>query len=419
MVRKFLLAATSVALIAMSSFAQLYPENARINALGGSFIVDDPSDILRYSAYMNEYTNDFQLSYNGVNGSPIFGVKSFNETFNLGLILNQRLMVNNPAGANFYDESATILKTLDDQIAGLVKTQSFPHVLLGFNLKPVKIGVDLFYEYSHYRKTIEDDPSAGNGTDQEVKGNVNNLGFIASVASTNENFPIAIKFGLGWPRASGSQEVTTTNTVTREVKSKKGMFMNGGAELGFTTSALKWTTGLDYIHNHFQFQDAAGVKRDNYFFNNLAAYIGFNADIDANSFVTVLYDFQLRNDGHGPDKEAYAAANRTYSTNRINNILSAGYENTWAKAWIFDKFVLRTGLNYVISTQIDHVKGDGEGGSYKSRVKHETVYNQISPKIGLGIAKKVFSMDVTVDPANWAGIMDGPDVVIVTATLNF
>ncbi len=419
MVRKLLLAATSVALVAMSSFAQFYPENARINALGGSFIVDDASDMLRYSAYMNEYTNDVQLSFNGVNGSPIFGVKSFNDVFNLGLILNQRLMVNNPAGTNFYDTSATFLRTLDDQIAGIVKTQSFPHVLLGFNLKPVKIGVDLFYEYSHFRKSIEDDPSTGTGTDEEVKGDVNNLGFIASVASTNENFPIAVKFGMGWPKASGSEEVTTANSVTREVKSKGGLFMNGGAELGFTTSALKWTTGLDYIHNHFQFQDAAGVESNNYFFNNFAAYIGFNADIDASSFVTVLYDFQLRNYGHGPDKEAYAPNARTYSTNLISNILSAGYENTWTNAWVFDKFVLRTGLNYVISTTIDHVNGDGEGGSYSSRVKHETVYNQVNPKIGLGIVKKVFSMDLTVDPANWAGVMNGPDVATVTATLNF
>jgi hypothetical protein len=131
----------------------------------------------------------------------------------------------------------------------------------------------------------------------------------------------------------------------------------------------------------------------------------------------LLYNFQFRNTGDGPEDPDIDAPRTSH--NRISNIISAGYENTWTSAWVFDKFIARAGLNYWIYSDVDHVKGDGTDGKLSSRIKHETVYNQIDPRVGLGIVKKAFCLDVTVHPTAWAGLISGPAVGEVSATLIF
>jgi hypothetical protein len=423
MVRKLVVGALAVALFVVNSSAQFYTQNARIEALGGAFIVDDPSDILRYTAYINNYTNDAQITFN----SPIWGVKSFGPVFNFGVLANKPLLLDNPAGANFYDTSSFFMNRING-INGLDRNQNIPHVLLGFNLSVIRLGFDLFWENSHFKQNIDDNPTAGPHVVTDVKGTVNDPGFIASIIFGSKEVPITAKYGISFPGISAKSEIESTpaagtaTTTTTEIESKKGMYLTGGLEIGFTTNKLNWTAGLDDIYNHFQFKNASGTtlngtELDNNFFNNLNAYAGFTAEVDSSSFVTLLYDFRFRTSGHGPEDQTYA--NRRYSTNLISNIISAGYENTWNSAWVFDKFVARVGLNYQISSQVDHVKGDGTGGSFSERTKHETVYSQIDPRIGLGIVKKVFSLDVTVHPTAWAGLISGPAVGTVTATLIF
>lgn len=423
MVRKLVVGALAVALFALNGSAQFYTQNARIEALGGAFIVDDPSDILRYTAYINNYTNDAQITFN----SPIWGVKSFGPAFNLGVLANKPLLLDNPAGANFYDTSSFFMNRING-INGLDRNQNIPHILLGFNLSTIRLGFDLFWENSHFKQNIDNNPTAGPHVVTDVKGTVNNPGFIASIIFGSKEFPITAKYGISFPGISAKSEITTTpaagtaTTTTTEIESKKGMYLTGGLEIGFTTNRLNWTAGLDDIFNRFQFKNASGTslsgtELDNNFFNNLSAYAGFTAEVDSSSFVTLLYDFQFRTSGHGPEDQTYD--NRTYSTNLISNIISAGYENSWTNAWVFDKFVARVGLNYQISSQVDHVEGDGTGGSYSARTKHETVYSQVDPRLGLGIVKKVFSLDVTVHPTAWAGLISGPAVGTVTATLIF
>ena len=429
MIRKLVVGAFAVALFAVNSSAQFYPVNARIEALGGSFIVDDPSDVLRYSAYINKYTNDAQITFN----SPIWGVKSLGNVFNLGVLANRSLLLDNADGTNFYtfpvtrpDGELTVappLKAVDGDINGLATNQNVPHILLGFNLSSILLGFDLFWENSHFRRNVDSNPATGTDQVTDVHSDVNNPGFIASAIFGPKEIPISLKYGMSFPGITAKSKVTTnigttSTTETAEFKSKGGLYITGGAEVGFTTNRLNWSAGADYIFNHFKFKDVdANVTSNNFFFNNLAAYVGFNAEVDENSFVTLLYDFKLKNHGNGPDDTDFD--DRVISYNRISNIISAGYENAWTNAWIFDKFVARAGLNYEINTDVDHVNGDGADGEYSSRVKHETVYNQVDPRIGLGIVKKVFSLDVTVHPTVWSGLVSGPQVGTVTATLIF
>jgi|GEM_PF-1681334 len=409
MIRKLAVTAFAVSLFALNAMAQNYPANARVQSLGGSFIVDDASDVMRYSAYMNNYTDIAQITFD----SPIWGVKSFGDKVNIGVVVNRPLLLD----ASFYTDASAAAKVVNAGISGITD-QNIPHILFGLNLSSnFQLGFDLFWEHAHYGSSINDEPEGGTSSETKVTGNVNNAGGIVSGIIGLGDGKLALKAGMGLPRMRAKSEVTTANTVETEAKSEKGLFSVLGGELGFTTREMDVTIGADWTHSHFQFKGTDGTTGNQSYNNTLNFYAGANATVDSSSFVTFMYDFRIQNNGNHPDNTTHDA--RRVFTNVISSIFYAGYENVWTQAWIFDKFAARAGVNYVISSTVDHQKGDGTGGSYTSRIKHETDYSQVDPCLGIGFVKKIFALDVTVDPAVWAGLISGPKVGTVTATLDF
>jgi hypothetical protein len=422
MVRKLLTGLITVAVFATGSFAQAYPSNARIDALGGAFIVTDPSGILAYAAQMNNYADNAQVTFN----TPIWGVKSLGKVVNLGVVLNRPLMLSFPSDSgSFYGAARANLGAPISATGGnaLGNGQNIPHVLFGLNLEAVKLGFDLFYEYSNYKQHIDDNPTAGNHVVTDVSGNIHNVGGIASAILDINGMSLQVKGGIGLPGTRGKREIETTPaggtsvTVTTESSSESALFGVLGAELGLKVKEFNVTLGGEFVGSHFQMKNAAGVVQNNYFYRNLDLYAGFTTDVGKNGMAVLMYDFGFNSNGNEPDSLAYTP--RKYYTNFIYNVIYAGYEHTWTKAWHFDTFKARAGLNYAIYSQIDHVKGEGTGGEYDSRTKHETVYDQVDPRLGIGITKSVFALDLGVNPTVWAGLISGPSVAKVTLSLDF
>jgi hypothetical protein len=423
MVRKLLTGLFTVAVFATGSFAQAYPSNARIDALGGAFIVQDPSKILAYAAQMNNYADNAQVTFN----SPIWGVKSLGKVVNVGVVVNRPLMLSFPSDSGFFYGAARANLGAPVNATGgraLGTGQNIPHILIGLNLKAVKIGFDLFYEYTNYNQHIDDNPSAGNHVETDVSGNIHNAGGIASVLLDLNGMDLQIKGGIGIPGTRGKRETVTTPaaggtsvTVTNESSSKSALFGVLGAELGLKVKDYNVTLGGEFVGSHFQMKNAAGTLQNRYFYRNLDVYAGFTADVNKNGLAVLMYDFGFNSKGDEPDNVTYAQ--RKNYTNVVYNVIYAGYEHLWNKAWFFDTFKARTGLNYAIYSQIDHQKGDGDGGEYDSRTKRETVYNQVNPTIGIGVTKSVFALDLCVNPTVWAGLISGPSVAKVTLSLDF
>lgn len=430
MVRKVLTGLFSVALFATGSFAQAYPSNARIDALGGAFIVKDPSKVLAYAAQMNNYADNAQVTFAAPNNSPIWGVKSLGKVINIGVVVNRPLMLSFPLDSlSFY--TAARANNEDGIIdangtRALQPGQNIPHILFGLNLKAVKIGFDLFYEYSNYNYHSDDKPATGPHVETDVSGNIHNAGGIASVLLDLNGMGLQVKGGMGIPGNRAKREVVTTPagggtsvTETTESSSESAFFGVLGAELGLKVKNFDVTLGGEFIGSHFQMKNSAGLIQRRDFFRNLDLYAGFTADINKNGMAVLLYDFSFISNGSEPDSLAYAQAQRKTYTNFIYNEIYAGYEHTWKKAWFFDIFTARAGLNYSIYSQVNHEKGSGTGGDYESRTKNETVYNQVDPRLGIGITKSVFVLDLNVNPAAWAGLISGPSVAKVTLSLDF
>jgi hypothetical protein len=423
MVRKVLTGLFIVAVFATGSFAQAYPSNARIDALGGAFIVDDQSRILAYPAQMNNYADNAQVTFN----TPIWGVKSLGKTVNVGVVVNRPLMLSFPSDSGFFYGAARANLGAPINATGgraLGTGQNIPHVLFGLNLKAVKIGFDLFYEYTNYKQNIDDNPSTGNHVETEVSGNIHNAGGIASVLLDINKMSLQIKGGVGLPGTRGKRETVTTPvgggtsvTVTNESSSESAFFGVLGAELGLKVKDFNVTLGGEFVGSHFQMKNAAGTLQNRFFYRNLDVYAGFTADVNKTGLAVLMYDFGFNSNGNEPENITYAQ--RKNYTNYIYNVLYAGYEHTWKKAWFFDIFKARAGLNYAIYSQVDHSIGEGDGGEYDSRTKHETVYDQVNPTVGIGVTKNVFALDLSVNPTVWAGLISGPSVAKVTLSLDF
>jgi hypothetical protein len=423
MVRKLVVGTLTLALFALNSSAQFYPQNARIEALGGAFIVDDPSDILRYSAYINTYTDDAQITFrsstdsNALKYSPIWGVKSIGEKFNIGVLANRGRMLTD----NFYTTSTNRLRTdlsiSAASVNGIPADQNIPHLLLGVNAGSILIGADFFFEYSRFHQTIDNAPTPGTETKTNISATEYNPGGILSVNFGTKEVPISGKFGIGFPRVSGLRDESGSPKI--EITSKKGLFLDLGAEIGFPLFKWNWTAGSEFRFDTYQFQRNDTATTGKYSNFEWAMYAGFETPILDDGLIVFQYDLRLLNSKRRAIVEGYAPANRDSSDNTIEHVFSAGVEKPWLKAGIFDKFIARLGLDYTISTPISHINGDDSSGEYKEKTKDEADFNQFVPHIGFGITKSVFALDLNVNPTAWAGLVSGPAVGTVTATVIF
>lgn len=420
MLRKLAIGLSALVFFAANSSAQFYPQNARIDALGGSFIVNDRSDLLRYTAYMGKYVNSAEVSFKS---APIFGVKGFGDAFSLGVLANRGLMLNT-AGANFYNFAATSLNAalgteanVSTNINDLSNTpQNVPHVLLGFNLGEMGLGLDLFMEYTRTSgKLLNNPPDPADEEETKVSATVYNPGIIASLNFGSEAMPISVKAGVGFPNIHGVIDQPAPAEKI-EVNSNKRLYLDLGAELGFTLFNLQWTAGTEWLYDRYQFKRDT-ILTETYGNTRLAFYAGFETTIAENVLLTLLYDFQIRSNGHAPETVSYE--NHAFRNNGLTHIISAGLEKPWENAWVFDKFALRAGLDYRITTAVSREHGSSGSDEFKKRVKDDPVFNNFDPRLGLGFTKGFFGLDLVVHPAEWDKLVNGPGVAQVTASMAF
>jgi len=375
----------------VSAMAQFYPSNARMNALGGTFIIQDRSDILRYAAYMNDYKNDVMANFKN---APILGVKSFGETVNLGIIANRGMLI---SGSGFYSAASSRL----DQLAngpGIGDTSQFiPHVLLGINADAIKLGFDFFFEYSHasYSTTAPE---------VDVWQSMLNPGVIASAIFGSEEVPIALKLGIGFPMINGSREAPPAQKI--EYKSDRGIYGDVGAEVGFPIGPVQGKVGTDLILDTYKFEG----QPTSYLNIRSGSYFGITSKIFTDGVVGLMYSFDVLS---GNDDDS--ATDTQHHYNDFAQVISAGIENNWSSVWFFDKVAARGGLSYVYGIPVSKTNTPNND----TRIKYASMYGPLNPTVGLGVAKGPFQLDMSINLAAWANLVNGPGVGQITASLDF
>ncbi|MBN1576649.1 MAG: hypothetical protein JW913_08870 [Chitinispirillaceae bacterium] len=384
-------------LIGMNASAQFTPQNARVNALGGTFIMDDMNDVLRYAVFMDQYKDGAQATFNGP--GPITGIKSIGDVLSVGVIANRGLLLN----ASFYQQGGLLLSTGVPTLPLALTAQNVPHLLLGIDVSVVSLGFDFFYEYasaSYHNETTATPPVI---TDSRVR--IHNPGGIASVLFGPEEIPIALKFGVGVPSISGKNDDGTTET---KVESDKGIFIEAGGEVDLPAGDLHLTLGMDLIFENYAFSLNGADPATQYGNNRLAFYGGFEGDLFSAGKWGAMYDLYVVN---GKTTTAVdTTRNRT-----LVQTLSGGIENIWTSVWIFDECFARGGLTFAMTTPSTYSRT----AASINRQRQQTTYSNVIPTVGAGVKKSVFKLDVTLNPTAWTGAVAGPAVGMVTATVMF
>jgi len=262
------------------------------------------------------------------------------------------------------------------------------------------LGFDLFYEYATSKYHDEGD----GGTSMDAKAKISNPGIIASVRFGPENIPIMAKFGIARPSIKGK----STGAATVEIESDKGHMVEFGGEAGLPLKEFRCTVGFDWIFEGYAFtvDSNDGQEHNN---NRLAFYGGIEGALFSNATWGALYDLNVFN------RDSSVTASDTNKCRSVIQRISGGIENKWTSVWIFDEFFARGGLLFTITTPILYRANVGS----RIRDREQTTFAPVVPTIGAGIKKSYFNLDITVNPTVWAGLVSGPQVGMVTATLKF
>lgn len=383
----------------LQGWAQFYPQNARMEALGGTFIIDDQSDILRYPVCMDQYKNGMQATWN----SAIFGVKSVGEVLSLGITANRGFMMDNSNPNNFYQTAAMWVNALasnDPMIDQIASVRAMPHILVGADLSVVTIGFDLFWEHSGLHFTNETAAA-----DTRMDASINNFGTIASASFGVGSIPIMAKAGISFPGLSAKYDNETAET---EVGLDKGLFLNFGGETDIPAGDFSVSAGFDMIFEHFAITLDNSAFDTTYGNKKMAFYGGIQGDAFTNAKWGAQYTLAIL------DSNVTMPAD---TSNRWNyfHLISCGIENKWSTVWKFDDCILRGGLQLNITT----TSRTGKDGVNDYKENSAVAYNPVVPTIGGGLRKGFFQLDLTINPTVWAGVVSGPQVGRVTATMQF
>ncbi len=376
--------------------AQFAPQNARINGLGGTFIFDDMSDIMRYAVLMKSYKDDIQATF----GGPVMGIKGVGDVLSLGAIVNRGLILDN----SFYQRGSEALTGgLAAAQFPALQTQHIPHLLLGIDLSAISLGFDLFYEYAS--ASLHNEPQGGPVQEGSVR--IHNPGGIVSISTGLEEIPIEAKIGFGIPSIGGRYDNGSSETT---VKSKTGIMIEAGGEVGLPIMGgdIRSTLGVDMIFEGYSFSvnDADPVTK--YSNNRMAFYGGLEGDLFTSAKWGAMYDLIIRNNRSKGTVD-------TVNNRQLLQTISGGIENGWTTVWIFDEVFARTGLALNISTPVEYRKN----ATSNTRRRQQTTYTTVGPTVGLGVKKGVFQLDITLNPAAWGGVVAGPEVGTVSATFMF
>jgi hypothetical protein len=383
----------------LQGWAQFYPQNARMEALGGTFIIDDRSDILRYPVCMDQYKDGMQATWN----SAILGVKSVGDVLCLGITANRGLMMDNSYPSSFYQTAATWVNALgsaDAMIDPIASVRAMPHILVGADLSVVALGFDVFWEHSGLHFSNETAAA-----DIQMDAGINNFGTIASARFGVGNIPIMAKFGISFPGVSAKYDNETAKT---EVGSDKGLFLNFGGETDIPVGDFTVSAGLDLLFENYGYtlnDSAMGSYWGN---NKMAFYGGIQGEAFTNAQWGAQYTLAIL-DSNG------TTPTDTLKRRNYFHIISCGIENKWSTVWKFDECILRSGLQLNITT----TSRTGRDGVNEFKHNSAVAYNTVIPTIGGGLRKGFFQLDLTINPTVWAGVVSGPQVGRVTATMQF
>ena len=396
---------TIIAVIGL--FFSVSAQNARVDAMGGCDIIDDIIGILGNPADMNDFEDQIQVTGSPTAFGPAIGIKSLGRNFNIGAMANMTpgsgssvLRGDFYSSAEAVHEANLLLPTPVDLPSSF---PTYPHLLFGLNFGSFALGIDAFLEIAKY-KSVDDN----GGDETERSASISNFGAIVSVNIELGDVTISPLFGIGAPKAIGTNEDLAT---TSDVETDKNLLLSAGSELGLELRDLNIFGGFFYRLEKYRFE-VGGTNGDENKESFIDAYLGLIADVSNGLLFVTQYNFTI-----GSNK----AINSDDDFNKLTDLFHDfrfGFERPISGIWIFDDIVPRAGIRYTIGdTARLHIENDG--GDTLSSSNNPNYSTQVQLTAGLGVTKGIAAIDLAVRIGSWDGVLTGPNVISGTVTLDF
>jgi len=422
----------AVVLTVVLAVSAVRGQNARLNAMSGFNLFGDVSDILFNPAYMSDYKNVLQGTYDGptltTEGGlgPVIGVKSLGDVLSVGFTYNP-----NP----------------------LYTTQAVPHPIIGVGMDKWSLALELAYERD-WQNTEEEDTDILNPTVTGVTTTENiasyltaTLGFGLSI----DPVALAVAFYAGLPydkdctytetRSAGNPTTSTEATVKNSGVIDLGGYVEGAfgvgdfdVTAGFTADLSLYGKSEVTVHNvpappTPNFDTTYEIGSDNVY-SMLTLYGGAVKTFEqAGIKVGAMADI-----GWMRDKETVLNVDTlNYATteqwmNSLGLFARLAIEKEWTSLKRLDAIAARTGMAYGIYDIIDHTEGAFNGGNYVYREKFAAVRYQdgFQWDLGMGVKKGILAFDVDISPTAIidflkysTGNYTAQDLASLTLTLDF
>jgi len=377
-------------------------QNARLDGMGGTtIVVDDVTDVIGFPAYVLDYPDQIQATYDG-NVGPLIGIKELNSTMSAGMSYDQNRVLGGDAYTFLVDNLVAAVTTGAIALAE-TDVDPIPHFLFGMDLGGAKLGFDVFFERAFYTSSVKS-ITGGAETTTKIKGRFMNPGLLASLHL--EMLRIAVGASVPIARQSYERE-TTAGTLEEKAKSKASVAADLAAELDLELFDLDWTFGvsadINVFSGEYELKPVTGASTtttyESYMLATPALYGGTSTELGDESVllaVTGLVAYEV--DRMKPENVTAAAGSRITRDDFLIMMINMGLEKAWDNLNRLDAIYTRAGLTYGAVIGVDRRDGESGGDEYHARVRVPTARNGFGLPLGVGIQKSIFALDVQIDP---------------------
>lgn len=387
-------------------------QNARMDALGGNFCIEDLSTVFQNSSSSLYYSDVFQgTAYEDGFFGPVIGIKSIGKNVAVGFFANTQRSTN----SIFYSDAKTFLDSTIDTITELPAVfPPYPHLFASVKLPFGILGGEVFFDkVSHTAITGE------NGTVDTLKKEIAERGFNVNASITRGIIGVypfmtySVPTMLG-ETISAAPDATAFSVTTANSSLKYGM------ELNLSPGQLFFTLGGVLFNEKYTFTSSrrSGAINAENGVTAVDVYAGVTAYPVDHMVLSLVYSF---------NRSVYTCDEMLASImQRSNNVWTEKNHFTVASCEVEHRvpslslsLFFRSGVYWYITGSEWSTIETGEDYVYNENIKYPETVSQFIPTIGVGFKKGVITFDVASKLAGWSGVIAGFPVTTGTLTVDF
>jgi hypothetical protein len=387
-------------------------QNARIEALGGNFIIDDLSMMSGAPACGNYYGNFVQASaWSDSLAGSVYAMTSLGGWAKAGIIANQEGYLL----GDFYGEARSGLDSTLALVDSLPdRFGMYPHLVFATELAGVGFGCELFFE----RSSLSREWTNAIGVLESQKAEIRNAGVAMSAVMDLGKIGLYPYAWLNFPSANGTAFV---NDTARDLKSglPGGSLYGAGIESSVELGGYYFRYGGYYANEHYRLfaTQASAVSTEDHLMTGLGLYGGCIVyPVDALLLSAAYSCERYHYDDLFPNSTAASSLSGAYAES-IHFFVGSCEYTILAKS-IVDFFVIRGGLNWSLYHSTYAEAMTESGSLYNFRIEYPDESSVVKPTFGIGIGRKGIHFDIASSLGGWFGLLSGPPVVMGTITLH-